>query len=350
MRRLFTLLASTFALALMWLALGSTPHATGAPAGGVWPTYTPDPAWQDTVASAMSNTAALPGIYLRATADYTATGDYLNYSQWLTFTNGSNVRLDAKGIPQVLYNGQWYYNAVTVSQYCLVQYGRWLAGAADAWLKLAQAADRLMVMQSADGSFAYLFQFPRYYDPARPMAPGWLSGMAQGQALSCLSRAYRVSAEQRKLDAGNLALYKMMQPVSAGGTTDSMKSLDPSLGDYPIIEEYTDPVAGRYTLNGWMFAMLGVYDWGQLSTFTRQPAGWFFGRNMDTLLNALPYFDVGGASSYDLVHLSHGPRLPFIHPAYQPVHLYLLHALNSIQPNALLSDTEARWYGYIQPK
>jgi heparosan-N-sulfate-glucuronate 5-epimerase len=68
---------------------------------------------------------------------------------------------------------------------------------------------------------------------------------------------------------------------------------------------------------------------------------------MDTLTNILPYYDVGGFSTYDLSHITYKIS-PTINPGYHSIHIYELHALNSIYENKWLKHFENTWVGYIK--
>jgi hypothetical protein len=319
-----------------------------------WPAYTPDPAWQEAARSAINSPSAAPVIYQRALQDYTATGDYGNMSRWLHWTAQEKLAFDYQGTPLVRYNMAFYYNPVTVAQACLVDYGKYHNSKSDADREaLRLVVERLYTLEyqsgSAVGAFPYYFPFPVFYN-GTTMAPGWRSGMAQGMALSCYSRAYAVFGDQRYIDAGNRSLMMLVKPVAEGGTLGNLGGLDPSLADYVIFEEYTDTSACRCTLNGFMFAMLGVYDWTQTPAADTQTAAVYWGRALDTLSHILPYFDVGGFTAYDLVYLTHPGKLsmPHVEPAYHPIHIYLLHAINSVAPKAEFSDALAAWQGDYQ--
>jgi hypothetical protein len=110
----------------------------------------------------------------------------------------------------------------------------------------------------------------------------------------------------------------------------------------PFFEEYpTRPPS--FVLNGFMFALLGLYDLAAIAPGTQARSLYRAGRR--TLLRALPLYDFDGVSSYDLTHVTdpsdEGPNIP---PRdYQELHLVLLDALDSVGLHPALRYWRARW-------
>lgn len=223
---------------------------------------------------------------------YRAEGPYMGYAYTNYFSNSNAVRMDEDDFPKMAYGDGFYYNPVTLAQLALSEYSR-DGGPTPMFLK---TVNRLLQMQDSRGAFLYDFPFVKYLT-GEDYAPGWSSGMAQGQALSALARAYHLTRDKRYLDAGNAALAFIKSPYSAGGPLATMAALDHSLGNYPFVMEYPqDPPA--YTLNGFMFAVLGLYDWYALTG--SDDAKQLFDGTLQTLIRILPYYDIGGFSAYDL--------------------------------------------------
>lgn len=281
--------------------------------------------------------------------DYSATGSYLQFETNLTYRNGPTVDLDPKGIPKVKYGDQWYYNPVTTEQFALAQYGKALKGDAKAKQAFLDAVDILETLQDDRGAMLYNFEFS-YYLSGKSYQPGWSSGMAQGQALSVYARAYQMTHKAEFLDRGNQAFAFMMKPVSEGATLSDLTDLDPSLSAYPILEEFPASPNG-YTLNGFMFALLGVYDWWQVSLVAdptkSQEHQQVFEQLVATLTKILPYYDVGGFTAYDLGQYTYDQDEPHLLPQYHLAHIYLLHALVSVTHDQTLAHYEQLWASYV---
>ena len=307
-----------------------------------WPAYTPDPAWQPAIADAVTFYTVNGYTYKSNIADYFTWGDYLNFSSTDDFRNIPDFeQLDANGVPMINYNGTFFYNPSLVAEYANAKYGRWLKGFDPNLNKFWAGINKLMQLQSADGSFRYVFDFP-YYLNDNFFRPNWTSGLAQGMALSALARAYLLTGDQKYLVAGDKAFTFLRTSVANGGDTQDLHFLDPSLSNVLFADEYP-ATPSAYTLNGFMHAMIGVYDWAWIEDGqTSSAAAVYFQQLVRTLDNILPYFDVGGFSAYDLGHViyKHQPKLE---PSYHEVHIYLLHALHFVTGDPTLAKYEAKW-------
>lgn len=127
----------------------------------------------------------------------------------------------------------------------------------------------------------------------------------------------------------------------------TLKYLNPSLSKYIWFEEYpANPPS--YTLNGYMFALIGLYDWWKVTD--NEKAEELFKKGLLSLVKILPYYDFGVQSSYNLIYvtLRSGERefeQPFIE-AYHAVHIELLWALYSVTGLENLKKTADRWLTY----
>jgi hypothetical protein len=155
--------------------------------------------------------------------------------------------------------------------------------------------------------------------------------------MSVFYRATLLSSDPRYRQAGELAFASLMTPTGKGGPATTLADFHPSLSAHPFLAEYpTDPI--DYTLNGHMFALLGLYDWSKLSA----KADAEFKRNIETLERLLPYHDIDGFSTYDLSHIV--LKLdPYVAGHYQGIHVYLLHALASVTNSSTLKRYELKW-------
>jgi hypothetical protein len=272
---------------------------------------------------------------------YSARGDYLNYGAWLRYRVIPDlVVLDEDGIPLTWFGDAYYYNPAFVAEHALSLYGRYTRGELTL-SSFRKTVDRLLSLQDERGAFRYGFPY-RYMDTL--FQPGWTSGLAQGYALSALARAALVLGDPRYLDAGDRALEYLTTPVASGGLMDTMSSLHGSLEGFIFFQEAVASPP-TYVLNGYMFALLGLYDWSQLGR-ARASAQRYFDRGVLTLSQILPYYDLGAFSAYDLQHLTYA-RLPHVAGDYHLMHIYQLHALASITDIPALSAFELAWRRYI---
>lgn len=174
--------------------------------------------------------------------------------------------------------------------------------------------------------------------------------MSQGQAISALTRAYVITEDERYLNAGIKAFDFLITPIEEGGTLTTLADLDPSLDTYIFLEEYISDPNG-YTLNGYMFTLLGIYDLRELAELADlediELYGEYFNRSIESLTKLLPYYDIGGFSAYDLGHYTY-EKEPHVAFRYHMVHIYLLHALYTVTQEDTLKNYKDLWLSYIE--
>ena len=273
--------------------------------------------------------------------EYRPDGDYLNYGKTTFHRPSDKLKLDADGLPTMLQAGAFQYNPGTIANFALAEHGR----KSD---KFLVAAEKLRSMQGADGALRYDYTY-RHYTVTHAYAPGWISGMDQGLALSVYARAYLATKDRAWIDAGDQALAFLEVPFPDGPMTN-LSDLDPSLADYIFFEEYlVDP--NVYTLNGYMFTLLGFYDWWKVAG--SEKAGDLFAEGIVSLEKLLPYYDIGTFSTYDLGYITHGkpylmPIKPHVAARYHAFHIAQLRALYSVTGNVTLKNYAEKWQGYVQ--
>jgi hypothetical protein len=283
--------------------------------------------------------------------DYSFDGSYLNFEKKKIIRANDTVAFDANGVPQIRLHGLLYYHPVTVAQFALAEYGKYLTDHDQKSRTLfLNAARVLLSVQSADGALRYKFSF-RYYLSNQVYDPGWVSAMAQGQAMSVFARAYIVTADPIYLDAGTRALGFLSIPMAEGGVRSNLATLDPSLSAYVFFEEFASSPDG-YTLNGFMFTMLGIYDWCALghkeNLADHLECARDFTSAIRTLTKILPYYDLGTFSAYDLGQYTYQKPAPHVSAHYHMVHIYLLHTLHELTDEPILKNFEERWSADVQ--
>lgn len=281
-------------------------------------------------------------------ADYDAYDDYFNYGSTKNYRISDTMQLDSDGVPKVKRGDKFYYNPVTVSQYCLTVYGKYLKGK-DTLENFIKATDKLVSLQDDTGAFRYQNSF-KYYITGQIMEPGWVSGMAQGQAISVLTRAYYATKDIKYLESAKRSLEFLITPIEQGGTMGTLKDLSPLLDNYIIFEEYiANPHS--YTLNGFMFTLIGLYDYTRVDNIAYCDSVNMAKDNLDkgieTLKLILPLYDLGGITAYDLGFITYNTE-PHIVPRYHAVHIQLLNGLHSVLKDNQLLDYFQKWASYIE--
>jgi hypothetical protein len=277
-----------------------------------------------------------------AVASYDPSGEYLDFADRPAIERDAHVSLDPSGIPTVEHNGSWHYNPVTIAQYGLQQWSFYARdGGSDNRSAAVRAADWLVAHQAAGGRWEYDFEHTLVGIDVT-LIPPWISAMAQGEAMSLLTRVWRDTGENGYLTTAQAALEPFRHAPADGGVAAAF------LGDesHRFYEEYpTQP--SSFTLNGFMFSLFGLYDLGQAD-----PAGdsdELFGAGLETLELALPHYDTGGVSAYHLGHLTNPPRPVYASLGYHWIHVMQLAALDSIAPNPTLETYHDRWAAYKPP-
>jgi hypothetical protein len=198
-----------------------------------------------------------------------------------------------------------------------------------AWSEVADAAARWLSGAMEDGG-ALPYGFPMRHTYHLP-AP-WVSAMAQGEVASLFARLPgRIDGE----DAVELA-ERAVTPL-----LDARDGLVVDLPEGPVLQEYpTTPPS--HVLNGWVFALWGLYDVSLISTSSAgRRAAAAFEEGCLALRRLLPrYRSTGGWSRYDLYpHAIDHLASPF----YHRLHIAQLEAMQSIAPSQEFSDAVEIW-------
>jgi hypothetical protein len=164
----------------------------------------------------------------------------------------------------------------------------------------------------------------------------WRSALAQGLALSLLLRAYHLNSDEEISRVAKKVAVSMKTPTSEGG----FLYVDEN-GDY-WYQEYMGNYG--YVLNGFIFAMWGVYDYYLYSNDEEYKV--IFDKCVDTLRKNLRLYDwrIGIAkwTVYDLKD-----KNP-VELGYQKLHASLLKDLYMITREGFLLDYANRWEIYIK--
>ena len=332
------------------VALAFTVHLSIAVAAENWPTYSNNSPHTKELNDRFAGKSGIfhDTSYKDYLQKYSSKGDYLRWGTWSRYSDDGKSQISdgetvtsKEGLPQIRDGDNIYWNPVTLSHYALAMHGKYVNGKKGALKHFFAAADKLIELQALDGGFHYPSRKHRH----NALPDGWISAMAQGNALSVFSRALQLKGDQKYRKAGELAFENLMTQVKDGGARTSMAYLDPSLTDYVFFPEYPNtPI--DYTLNGYMFTLIGIYDWSNADSKSKKQASIAFHDGMKTLVKILPYYDVDGFSTYDLAHIILDLP-PYVAPSYLGIHVYLLHALDSISPSDPIKFYEQKWAAKI---
>lgn len=154
------------------------------------------------------------------------------------------------------------------------------------------------------------------------------SAMAQGQALSFLARLVSIPGTSRPyvIELMKRVQANMLQPVEYGGAS----IYD---GSDPLLCE-TCTRDGNVVLNGWVFALFGIYDFAQVHDTPESHATWLLCES-SLRRRLLDYIRSDGWSDYDSTGT---PASPF----YQELHIALLDALHILTGHTIYGDLTNR--------
>jgi heparosan-N-sulfate-glucuronate 5-epimerase len=244
---------------------------------------------------------------------------------------------DASGIPMLDYHGRigLQYNPIAIAQWGLGNYNAFLRGNdAERKKKFLLASDWLCshLKQNSSGVWVWNHDFDWEYR-TKLNAP-WYSGLAQGQGISLLVRAWRETNDPKYLSSAQRAFRSFCEPTSEGGVC----FMD-ELGDIWFEEYIVAPPT--HILNGFIWAAWGVHDYFLATADIN--AEQLFLKAATSLRRNLPRYDLGFWSLYE----QSGTRLPMLASLfYHRLHIVQLRVMYRLTGDALFSDYADRWENY----
>tara|TARA_B100001559_G_scaffold94420_1_gene79037 strand:+ start:1982 stop:3388 length:1407 start_codon:yes stop_codon:yes gene_type:complete len=268
---------------------------------------------------------------------YENNGTYMNHANW----NGGlwdRVIFDDEGIPLVQYHDGLKYVPTTAFHWGLVSFSKWIAtGNQSNFDDAMEVAIWAVENQSETGGWGWFFNHSFHGGVLGDMYSGWYGGMTQGLGMSFLTRMYTETGNQSFKDAALNATELLSIPVDQGGVLRTYNG-------HSWYEEYPTPDAGSFVLNGYIYSLIGLYDlW---TVFNSTEAGELYQNGTDSLYAMIGLFDLGCASSYDLVHHSVSGTAPNIaREGYHSLHITLISVMNIFE-NDGFQTVEDRWIEY----
>ncbi len=244
---------------------------------------------------------------------------------------------DSQGIPLLDYRGQIgkQYNPIAIAQWGLGNYNLFRrCGDGERQSRYLKAADWLCehLERNRFGVWVWTHHFDwEYRDTLK--AP-WYSGLAQGQGISLLVRAYHESAKPEYLHAAQRAFASFLLPVEDGGVT-----FTDDRGDLWFEEYIVSPPT--HILNGFIWAAWGVHDYFLVSGDPTAQA--IFQQAVQTLLANLGKYDMGFWSLYE----QSGTKLQMVASSfYHRLHIVQLRVMHTLTGEAKFAEFADRWESY----
>lgn len=245
---------------------------------------------------------------------------------------------DLDGIPLLDYQGDIgrQYNPIAIAQYGLARFNAWVASGSiadrTAWLAAATWLTQEM-RPNEHGVHVWMHDFDWPYRQ-RLLAP-WYSGLAQGSGLSLLVHAARTTGKTTFAAAAKRAFEPLRLDIAHGGV------LAAEHDDDLWIEEYiVDPPS--HILNGFIWAMWGVYDYARWSG--RAEAFRVWDCSVATLQKRLPDFDTGWWSLYEA---RDGDLEMLASRYYHALHITQLRGMHRLTGIATFAEYADRFQKYL---
>ena len=253
------------------------------------------------------------------------------YVDWRGLENFRTYNFDAQGLPRVQYGDPvgLRYNVITIAQYGLYCFQLYDSTKNDLYRTRALVCAEWLVKNISvyrDELKAWVYDFDLdFYGLKAP----WISAMAQGEGISLLLRAFSVDNNLIYLKTTQEAIKPFQRDTHQGGVVDFLN--DGSL----FFEEYpTQPAS--HVLNGFVFALLGVYDYAR---YYEEPwAHQLVEKGIKSLENNWRAWDTGYWTLYDL-HPTH--RLAS--HMYHTLHIRQMGVLADLFQNDNLRAIHLRW-------
>ena len=207
---------------------------------------------------------------------------YLDFSSKAEYPG----KFDLHGIPLYSHFGSpHFYHPIVICQYAFGLFEEFYRSEMkDTFIKdkFLNQADWLVENSIEWKSDGRIWQLS-YNIPEYNLKTPWLSALAQGEAISVLTRANHITSDNKYLNIAEKALLPFTASVRDGGLVNEFE------GNI-IFEEYPSPTRTVGVLNGFIFSLFGLYD---LVLSTQSPkAQSLFRKGINSLVNLLKYYDI----------------------------------------------------------
>jgi hypothetical protein len=257
-------------------------------------------------------------------------------SYFMDFRKKANydANLDKNGIPLLDYQGSigLQYNPIAISQWGLGNYNLWLENNSKInYEKFILSANWLLDKLTKNQNNVCVWMHDFNFEYRDTLISPWYSGLAQGQGLSLLIRAYKETKKNIYKEACLKVFNSFTKEISDGGVnyTDNFEN--------KWIEEYiVDPPT--HILNGFIWAMWGVHDFKIF--FKNKEADELFESYTRTLTKNLHKYDIKYWSKYELSNKS----IPMIASYfYHKLHIVQLDIMFTLTGKDIFKTYHIKW-------
>jgi hypothetical protein len=214
----------------------------------------------------------------------------------------------------VKYNTKLLYNPLTEAFFALIFYKKDIS----IFLKLVNNLIKKSTYCNINNINTICWRYDFAFPP-RASSPGWISGMTQAVVASTFARAFYLTGKDDYKRLAVKAIRATLLPIEAGGALYAK-------GRWLWIEEYPSERPVKHVLNGFMYALLGIYD-VYLITKSENYLKIFHNFIYNLISNAHIYSILGHWTKYDIESLA-DPKYHFVHT----ILVYVLHNLTNSKP------------------
>ena len=252
-----------------------------------------------------------------------------------------NSTLDSRGIPMLDYQGSigLQYNPISISQWGLGNYNLWFETKSKEHFEKFMLSANWLVDNLEKNKFGFKV-WMHYFDfeYRDTLKSPWYSGLAQGQGISLLVRAFKETNKTIYKNAAYDALEVFKVSVDSGGV-----NYCDSDGNNWIEEYIVSPPT--HILNGFMWGLWGVYDFSVF--FDDENIRTRFNDYTNTLKKNIDSYDTGYWSLYE----HSGTRLPMIASLfYHKLHIVQLQVMFKLTSKSIFIEKAKIWEIYLNKK
>ena len=208
--------------------------------------------------------------------------------------------------------------------------------------KAAFLASARWLLKNQDEKGAWPIPVKRKLKTGAELKPNWYSAMAQGQALSVLTRAYHLTKDLEFLKAARRATGLFRVKSEDNGILAVFMNKFKWYEEYPM-------TPSLFVLNGFLYSLMGLFDLKMtLRSEQRSEAESLFKDGMTSLRAMILMYDTGSGTIYDLRHLTMDAEPNLARWDYHATHVNQLTWVTMIDSDPFYKNVLKRWQGYFK--
>ncbi|WP_067729069.1 D-glucuronyl C5-epimerase family protein [Oceanobacillus damuensis] len=243
---------------------------------------------------------------------------------------------DKMGVPLKEYKSVGSkYNPTRVAAYGLSHWNRYQLGNNNYNLEEYKKVLGWFEKNHEEGKWYYYFDWEELSSP-------WISCMAQGEAISILTRGYFLTKDPKYLDIAILALSPFEKSTLGGGVLSLLNKNDIFFEEYPV----KDAV---HVLNGFLYSLIGIIELRKIlpedhSKFERVNS--LLSKAIGSIERNIGRWEFSNWSTYDLSNENTKIR-NYCTISYHSLQVSQLKYISNEVGSKKLLDVSNRWEGYM---